>query len=150
MHAVRTLTVWACLLIVALPLSPCAFFSSSCCNHETGLATQAAGLSTAEACQSPARGCCAHHDASHPAGAHQRDDSQRSAPQPGERPCKTECCLLSPFVPQLAKVAFDAQPLAVAVALPQPATIFASPFEAASLPLAPDPSLQILHCQWRL
>jgi hypothetical protein len=57
---------------------------------------------------------------------------------------------LSPFVPQLVKVVFDAQPMAVAMVLPQPVGIGLNPFEAAPLPLAPDPPLQILHCQWRL
>jgi hypothetical protein len=53
-------------------------------------------------------------------------------------------------VPQLAKVAFDAQPLLVVAVLPKPVAIAVSPFDAASSPLAPDPPLQILHCQWRL
>jgi hypothetical protein len=143
MHAFRTLTVWTCLLIVALPLSPCAFFSSSCCNHETALVNSSPATNptaTDEACDQPGQSCCAHHD----------NKSLRSAPLPGDRPCMAECCLLSPFVPQLAKVVFDAHPLAVALVLPQPVAIAMSPFEAASLPLAADPPLQILHCQWRL
>lgn len=141
MHALRTLTVWACLLIVALPLSPCAFFSSSCCSHETGLvnSTSAADPSADEACDHQ-QSCCAHHDS----------NSQRTTPQSDQRPCKAECCLLSPFVPQLVKVVFDAQPLAVAMVLPPPVGIEWNPFEAVTLPLAPDPPLQILHCQWRL
>jgi hypothetical protein len=58
--------------------------------------------------------------------------------------------LLSPFVPQLAKIVFDAQPLLVAAVLPQPVATAVSRFDAAFLPLTAAPPLQILHCQWRL
>jgi hypothetical protein len=138
-----TTIVWICMLIVALPLSPCAFFSNACCQHEKASPEAAAAN---EACANPERACCAHHSES----SGQSKLVEQSAPQHSQQPCKAECCRLSPFVPPVVKVAFDAQPLALAVALPQPIAVYSSPLEVPSLPLAAAPPLQILHCQWRL
>ena len=126
------------MLIVALPLSPCAFFSSDCCEHELASPPEVAVVD--EACATPERACCAHHS----------EPVQHSSPEQGQQPCKAECCRLSPFVPPVAKVTFDAQPLSLAVALPQPIAVYSSPLEVSSLPLPAAPPLQILHCQWRL
>ncbi len=43
-------------------------------------------------------------------------------------------------MPQLVKVVFDAQPMAVAMVLPQPVGIGLNPFEAAPLPLSAGPT----------
>jgi hypothetical protein len=126
------------MLIVALPLSPCAFFSSACCEHESASPTES--VVSEEACPTPERACCAHHS----------QPVEKSAPIEGQQPCKAECCQLSPFVPQTVNVAFDVQPMALALVLPQLNAISASPFDVPSLPLAATPPLQILHCQWRL
>ena len=131
MHALGTSLVWLCTLIVALPLTPCAFFSSAGCRHEA--AAEAAALAE------PAKPCCSQHSA-----PVQRTENEN---QP---PCQSECCRLSPFVPLAEKVLVDAPPLALAGALPQIVALPVRPLALPSAVLADAPPLQILHCQWRL
>jgi hypothetical protein len=118
---------------VALPLSPCAFFSSTCCHQSEAGETQPA----AEASERP---CCAEH--SRPA--------ERSGQQHREQPCQGDCCLLSPFAQTAEKVVL-ASPTAIVALAVGPSDV--SPAGEAFLPTtaAPQPlSLQVLHCQWRL
>jgi hypothetical protein len=132
MHALSSSLVWLCTLIVALPLTPCAFFNSARCRHEP--AAEAATLAEA------ARPCCTQQSA----------PAKRPAEENDRPPCQSECCRLSPFVPLAEKVPFDAQPLAVASALPQIVAQPGRPLVFPSAELAEAPALQILHCQWRL
>src|SRR4051812_42398728 len=117
MHALGTTLVWVCMLIVALPLSPCAFVSVGCCRHESAAKAEARALADAECCEVEAAdvaSCCAHHQASSGQAPADETPAQRDG-----QPCKTDCCRLSPFVPSLAKVLLDAQPLVLAYSVPQ-------------------------------
>ncbi len=135
MHALGTSLVWLCTLIVALPLSPCAFFASASCRNEPAI--ESALLSE------PVSSCCAQH------GGPEKQPGDRPLDEEG-MPCQGECCRLSPFVPLAEKVLVDAQPLAVASALPQVVALPARPLALPGAVLAEAPPLQILHCQWRL
>lgn len=122
---------WICAVVVALPLSPCAFFSTACCAHDEP--------ATDEVVQTSERPCCASHAA--PAEKPDR-------PQP-EKPCQGECCLLSPFVQTGEKLVLAVPPAALAAAIVH---FDAAPAGEAVLlsSAAPQPlSLQVLHCQWR-
>ncbi len=129
MHSLGTSLVWLCTLIVALPLSPCAFFASASCQHE----------STAESAvvAEPIKPCCAQHRA------------PVKRPADHGKPCESECCRLSPFVPVAEKAFVDAQPLAL-VSAPELAALPVRPLAPPSAVMAEAPPLQILHCQWRL
>lgn len=132
MHALSSSLTWLCTLIVALPLSPCAFFSSANCQHEPAVKTGALA--------EPAQTCCAQHGTPLTTPAEKQDSP----------PCQSECCRVSPFVPVAEKVLVDAPPLALAGAIPQIVALPGRPLAVPSAVLAEAPPLQILHCQWRL
>ena len=123
--------VWICLAIVALPLSPCAFFSSACCGNEHAAASEAV---------SAERPCCAKH--SEPANQPIQGGDGNS--------CQHECCKLSPFVPAAVPVMHDAPLMLAAVVLPPDvSSAVISPRELARDLHAEAIPLTILHCQWR-
>jgi hypothetical protein len=131
MNAPGKALAWVCAGVVALPLSPCAFFSVTSC-HEAE-----AGQAVAETSERP---CCAQHG----------QPAEQPAPSDRQQPCQGDCCFLDPFA-QTAERVVVASPLAIPAELvpqfdPSPAC------EAPSLTsAAPQPSsLQVLHCQWRL
>jgi hypothetical protein len=133
MNAPGSVLAWVCAAVVALPLSPCAFFSSTCCH-------KAEAGETASADQAAERPCCAEHS----------QPVERPAKQDREQPCQGDCCLLSPFAQTAEKVVL-ASPLAIVALAVGPSDV--SPAGEAFLPTsaAPQPlSLQVLHCQWRL
>lgn len=131
MRALSRTTVWVCLAIVALPLSPCAFFSSACCGEEQAVATEVV---------SPEQPCCAKHAApvQTPQGGSDGDS------------CQHECCKLSPFVPSAVPVMHDA-PLMLAALdfMPMAFSAVSNPCEIARDVSAVGIPLNILHCQWR-
>ena len=142
MHAFGTTLVWVCMLIVALPLSPCAFVSVGCCRHESAAKAEAATLADEECCEADASdvaSCCAHH----------RAPADETPAKPDGQPCKTDCCRLSPFVPSLAKVLVDAQPLVLAHSVSQLVALPAGWLALPSSALIKAVPLRILHCQWR-
>lgn len=130
MRPLSRTVVWICLAIVALPLSPCAFFSSACCG---------AAHATAAEPVSAERPCCAKHSESAGKPVQRDNDS-----------CQHECCKLSPFVPPAAPAMNDAPLMLALVVLPSEVTsVVSSPRELErDLPAAAIP-LNILHCQWR-
>jgi len=131
MRPLSRTAVWICLAIVALPLSPCAFFSSAC--GGTVHAAQAEPVSAE-------RSCCAEH--SKPASEPVQGD---------EDSCPQDCCKLSPFVPPAVPVVHDApQLLAMVAILPEVSSAVSSPRELErDLPAVAIP-LHVLHCQWRI
>jgi len=140
MQALGTTLIWVCMLIVALPLSPCAFVSVGCCPYNATAEEEsvaAADCTAADASDVPP--CCAHHQA--PTG--------QAPVKQGDRSCKTDCCRLSPFVPSLAKVLLDAQPLVLAHSVPQRVALPAGWLALPSSTLIEAVPLRILHCQWR-
>jgi hypothetical protein len=129
-------SVWICLAIVALPLSPCAFFSSACCGSEHAADTQAISQMPVSA----ERPCCAKH--SEPIDKPVQGEDSNS--------CQHECCKLSPFVPPAVPVMHDAPLMLAMVALPpEVSSAVSSPREfERDLPAVAIP-LNLLHCQWR-
>lgn len=130
MEMLRLPLVWFCTLIVALPLSPCAFFASAC----SPVAAEAD-----RDVQPDVAPCCAEHAPRQSSPMEQRDS----------HPCERQCCQLSPFVPPAEKVLASAPLLLMATALADFVVSPASPLAAASAPLAETVPIQILHCQWR-
>jgi hypothetical protein len=131
MNAPGRVVVWVCAAVVALPLSPCAFFSTAACRGKQAATEQVARTSE--------RPCCAQHT---------RPLDQPTEPK-REKPCRGECCLLSPFAQTGDKLVLESPALTVLSVLPHfdgtpsaEATFLTS---AAAQPL----SLHILHCQWR-
>jgi hypothetical protein len=124
--------VWVCLVIVALPLSPCAFLSDACCGMEH--------TATAAEPVSAERPCCAKH--SEPASKPVQEDGSDS--------CQHDCCKLSPFVPSAVPVVHDAPLMLALVMLPsEVSSAVSGPRELArDLPAVAIP-LRVLHCQWR-
>ena len=135
MHALGSSLVWLCTLIVALPLSPCAFFASACCQHEAALETALLA--------EPVKPCCAQHSAP-------QHGTPVKQPADNSQPCQSECCRLSPFVPVAEKVLLDAQPELFAGVAVEIVSLPVGPLALPSAPLAEAPPLRILHCQWRL
>jgi hypothetical protein len=133
MNAPGRVVVWVCAAVVALPLSPCAFFSIACCTHDVPAA--------AEVAQASQRPCCAQH--SEPA-------RQPSPKHPQKKPCSGDCCRVSPFTKGGEKLVLPAIAPALLAVLPH--------FDVASVGDAMLPasaasqlvSLRVLHCQWRL
>lgn|GEM_PF-3018167 len=130
MQPINRTAVWICLAIVALPLSPCAFFSSACCGSER--APQAEPVSAE-------RPCCVKHS-----------EPSSTPVQDGNNSCQHECCKLSPFVPPVSPVMHDASlMLAMVVIPPEVTSVVSSPrdlerdLSTAAIPL------NLLHCQWR-
>lgn len=131
MNALGTVLVWISAAIVALPLSPCAFFSSACCGHKQAAQAE-------EVAHDAERPCCAQHEPP----AKPADDGEH------ERPCSSVCCQVSPFVPA-EQVVVDAHPWAMLAALSPLADAPIENVAAQPLVLRPPIPLQVLHCQWR-
>jgi hypothetical protein len=130
MRPLTRTAVWICLAIVALPLSPCAFFSSDCCGTEHAQRSEPI---------SAERPCCAKHS------------ETSSTPVQGDSDsCQHECCKLSPFVPPTSPVMHDAPLMLAMVALPsEVSSVVSSPREFDRHLLAETIPLNLLHCQWR-
>ncbi|MEX0677531.1 MAG: hypothetical protein WD063_10680 [Pirellulales bacterium] len=131
MNAPGTVLVWICACIVALPLSPCAFFTGAHCRRE-----QAAKADLAPA---PARSCCAGHN-----------EPARPPSQPHRKqPCPSDCCRTSPIAPTSEKLVLASQPVALFAVPPQFGDSTVGGIAPSAI-AAPQPlSLHILHCQWR-
>jgi hypothetical protein len=131
MSAPGTFLVWMLTAIVALPLSPCAFITSACC--------QKPAEATDEVAPRPARSCCAQHG----------QESERPAPKNRQKPCAGECCQLSPFAPTVEKVMPPAQPLVALLLLPPVDIGWVGAVVSPTVAVEPSLPLHVLHCQWR-
>ncbi len=149
MNVPRTLTIWTCALVAALPLKPCAFLSAGCGAVTHSASAQAAervGVSPERITVSPQRSCCAEHETSTGPVSEQRHTSDK---QPSE-PCSRDCCRISPFTPADGRVLIDAPLATLALAAPVSAEFVSWSLPVAIGPGPVLPDLQILHCQWRL
>jgi hypothetical protein len=129
MNAPGRLLAWTCAAVVALPLSPCAFFWSTFCRHEP------AGTLVSFSADAP-RTCCKGHS----------EPAQRPTPA-REKPCEGDCCKISPYTTSGEEhLGLSLAPAAAVVSFgdaPAPGAILSA--SVVPRPLA----LHVLHCQWR-
>lgn len=141
----RTTARWftgVCVLLVALPTAPCAWISQGCPFEAGGLL---AGRDAAP------RSCCARHSQASDAATSTAATAASDAPAKPAAPCTRDCCKVRSLPPVPEKVIAEQSAMPLLMATVDATLVPAMAWESLDREVQHlDPSLQILHCQWRL